>query len=202
MAPSASVDLYQTTGSSPPATAAEAHAIGQAIADGAEHLWQLLKRAEAGRAWEPLGLPDLPAFVARYVPAEQRRPLVAELRAEGMSTRAIATATGVSQKQVMRDIKSGESPDSPAPVLRNITTVTGADGKTYPAKPKKAKAPRKPKVKEKSLIEDLAARTRAHNAPGARQEKARLAAVDLIKFEGWSQFTRLVEELAQEYGSP
>ena len=43
MAPSASVDLYQTTGSSPPATAAEAHAIGQAIADGAEHLWQLLK---------------------------------------------------------------------------------------------------------------------------------------------------------------
>jgi hypothetical protein len=47
---STTVDLYQTTtGNSPPATAEEAHAIGQAIASGADHLWQLLKQAEDRR---------------------------------------------------------------------------------------------------------------------------------------------------------
>jgi ParB-like chromosome segregation protein Spo0J len=78
----------------------------------------------------------------RHLSAEQRRSLVAELRSEGKSIRAIATATGVSKTQVTRDIKQvypGGTPDPDAPVLRNFdepTKVTGIDGKTYKSKSK------------------------------------------------------------------
>src|SRR5665213_193309 len=208
------VDLYQTTGSSPPVTADEAQAIGQAIAAGADHLWQLLKRAEAGRVWEPLGLPDLPAFVARYVPAEHRRPLVTELRSEGMSTGGIATATGVSQAQVRRDLDKVRPPVSPdtdlvnptvqltpdAPVLRNIGTVTGTDGKTYKAsRPKKAKKPRKQtRAESRAHLEDLAARVRAAQ-PEAQLAACREACVKCIEAQGWHEFSKLSRDLAEAY---
>jgi len=56
---------------------------------------------------------------------EQRLEIVATMRSEGMSTRAIASALGVGHKTVARDIKSSPvSDDTPAP-------VTGIDGKTY-----------------------------------------------------------------------
>jgi transposase-like protein len=62
----------------------------------------------------------------RHLTPQQRREVVAALRQEGHSLRAIAGATGVSQGQVRRDL-SGVSQDTPA-------TVTGRDGKSYPSK--------------------------------------------------------------------
>lgn len=44
---------------------------------------------------------------------EVRRQVVRELTEAGMSTRAIAPVVGVSQKTVDRDVRAGESPDSP-----------------------------------------------------------------------------------------
>ena len=65
----------------------------------------------------------------RHLTVEQRRPVVAALREEGHSVRAIAGALGVNRGSVEKD-------------LRGVTVVTpdrieGQDGKSYPAtKPK------------------------------------------------------------------
>ena len=141
------------TEASPIVTADEAHAIGEALAAGVDHVWSLLERAQAGRVWEPLGLPDLPAFVAHYVAAEERRPLVAELHSEGMSTRAIAAATGVSQRTVVKDIQKAEGDQvSTGTHVTSPAKVKGKDGKSYPAK---KKAPAKPKPAPVEEIEEL-----------------------------------------------
>ncbi|HET8640566.1 MAG TPA: helix-turn-helix domain-containing protein, partial [Pseudonocardiaceae bacterium] len=56
----------------------------------------------------------------------ERRAVVADLRGQGMSTRQIASATGVGQSQVRRDLAEVSPNGSP-------TEVVGADGKTYAA---------------------------------------------------------------------
>jgi hypothetical protein len=79
--------------------------------------------------------------VARSV--EQRRQVVALLAGEGMSQRAIADAVGVSNATISRDqeVLHDVTPTAPtdladsAPVT-TPDTVTGRDGKQYPAKPK------------------------------------------------------------------
>ena len=59
----------------------------------------------------------------------ERIKRVAEKRREGKSTRAIAEEEGISQPQVMHDLKeAGDTPVSPEP-----ETITGKDGKTYSA---------------------------------------------------------------------
>ncbi len=64
----------------------------------------------------------------RHLDADQRRELVAALRANGHSERAIAGALGVSQPTVHRDLEVvGDTGESPA-------QVHGKDGKTYPAR--------------------------------------------------------------------
>lgn len=67
---------------------------------------------------------------------QERRELAVTLRAEGLSTRAIASATGADRKTVMNDVRGGdlvengpsateqEPQSTPAP-------VTGLDGKRY-----------------------------------------------------------------------
>jgi hypothetical protein len=84
------------------------------------------------RAWEMLSLQswddlcDSRGWTKRVaLPRPERREVVAELRSAGMSTRAIASATGVDAKTVRNDIASAGGDNSPpAPVV-------GTDGKTY-----------------------------------------------------------------------
>jgi ParB-like chromosome segregation protein Spo0J len=61
----------------------------------------------------------------RHLNIEDRRRLVAGLRADGKSTRAIAATVGVNHSTVVRDLSRGAD----APPER----VAGEDGKTYPA---------------------------------------------------------------------
>lgn len=65
----------------------------------------------------------------RHLTADQRRDMVAHLREQGHSYRAIAGALGTSLGAVQRDIAAGVSTDTPEPAR-----VTGADGKSYPAR--------------------------------------------------------------------
>lgn len=62
----------------------------------------------------------------RQLTAEQRREIVATLREQGHSLRAIAGAVGVSHPTVIDDLAGGKDlpPDE----------VTGRDGKRYPSK--------------------------------------------------------------------
>lgn len=64
----------------------------------------------------------------RHLDAEMRRQVVADLRAEGHSTRAIAEAVGTSHTQVQRDIEATGT-DVPVP-----DRIIGKDGKSRPAR--------------------------------------------------------------------
>jgi hypothetical protein len=68
------------------------------------------------RVWEALGYQSWAEMCEAEVNVpqlsrDQRRELVGSLRSEGMSTRAIAAATGTSQMTAQRDVEAGESND-------------------------------------------------------------------------------------------
>ena len=115
--------------------ATEARALTDQIKVAVEATWELVKRAYVERAWAVLGYDGWDDYCTREfgtsrlrLPREERAEVVASLRESGLSTRAIAAATGLSQKTVSREVAAGESNDSP---------VIGTDGKTYtpPARP-------------------------------------------------------------------
>lgn len=115
-------------------SANQARELTDRIKVGVEAVWELVKQAYVSRVWDVLGYPSWDDYCTREfgtsrirLPREERQEVVSSMREIGMSTRAIASATGVSQKTISRDT-SGESFDSPAP-------VTGTDGKTYTPRP-------------------------------------------------------------------
>lgn len=94
-----------------------------------------LTRVHRDRRWAWLGFTtwadacdELLGGYRPAMPADVRREHVAQLRESGLSTRAIATAVGVSKNTVHRDLESAVPNGTPGPVL-------GLDGKTYSAKP-------------------------------------------------------------------
>jgi lambda repressor-like predicted transcriptional regulator len=92
----------------------------------------LVAKAWQGRVWIALGYDSWPEYIKGEfnhaplsLPRDERKAVVALLRGQGMSTRAIGSATGVDQKTIVNDLAAGEENSSPQP-------VTGLDGKTYP----------------------------------------------------------------------
>jgi hypothetical protein len=86
------------------------------------------------RAWLVLGYDDFDAMcVAEFgrivLSRGERQELVIDLRARGMSTRAIGSALGVSEATARRDLP-GASYDAPA---EGDERTTGLDGKRYKA---------------------------------------------------------------------
>ena len=109
-----------------------------------ERGWQL----EGYETWDEFCVGRLGGF-RMSLPREERREAAAAMAGQGMSTRAIGSALGVSQPTVRRDL-AGEPNDSPA-------TTTGLDGKTYPPRPPRPprsraedSAPRDPEAVERS----------------------------------------------------
>jgi hypothetical protein len=130
---------------------------------------RLLDEAKAGRVHETLGYPSWTAYVADalggqlQLSGEARQAMVHLMAGEGMSVRAIASATGASKSTVAHDLdpvshngtptngtanseaSQTGTPEPDADMSHNGTpdtgeppepaTVTGLDGKTY-AKPK------------------------------------------------------------------
>ncbi|MFE3080904.1 helix-turn-helix domain-containing protein [Nocardia tengchongensis] len=100
-----------------------------------EQVWDLVRQAYLGRAWEVLGHASWDAYCAAEfdgaqlrIPREERREIVASLREIGMSSRAIAAATGLARGTVLKELEQVvqiEPPDS----------VVGLDGKVYQPKP-------------------------------------------------------------------
>lgn len=116
-----------------PLTREEAVQLTNQIAQAITIAWDLIVRAYHGRAWEALGYKNWDDYCqgefghARLaLPAEERRERVRSLRENGLSMRAIASATGVSRGTVNNDL-------APSGV-QNWTPeegVTGVDGKNY-----------------------------------------------------------------------
>lgn len=123
-------------------TAEQARALTDGIRARVADLLPLIKQAYEGRADQALGYATwhdycMAELSGIRIPLTDRPAAVAELRQNGMSTRAIGSALGVSAATVTRDLAgvSSETPDR----------VTGIDGQSYAsAQPAKPVAPEMP----------------------------------------------------------
>ncbi|WP_143876205.1 hypothetical protein [Nocardia fluminea] len=98
-------------------------------------MWELVKQAYVSRAWSVLGYDSWDDYCTREfgntrlrLPREERSEVVASMREIGMSTRAIAAATGLGKGTVQRELETGGPIGAP-------DAVTGIDGKSYQPKP-------------------------------------------------------------------
>ncbi|WP_067704504.1 hypothetical protein [Nocardia jejuensis] len=115
----------------------EARELTENIRRGVEQVWALVTHAYACRVWTVLEYDSWDAYCsvefdgARLrIPREERSQVVESLRESGMSTRAIAAATGLGYGTVQRGIAelSGDPNGS-------RDSVVGLDGKQYQPKP-------------------------------------------------------------------
>lgn len=117
-------------------SAAEARELTDQIKTGMESIFHLIRSAYRGRAWAALGYSSWDEYVRREFghlhlrpPLEERQEVVMSLREAGMSTRAIAAATQVSDATVRRELnRAGASNDAPG---GQETRIQGTDGKSY-----------------------------------------------------------------------
>lgn len=114
-------------------TAGEARTLTDRIKLAVEGIWELVKVAYEGRAWVALGYESWDDYCTREfgssrirLPREERGEVVASLRESGLSTRAIAAATGESEATVRRSLAT-----APNDAVGHDRPVTGVNGKTY-----------------------------------------------------------------------
>lgn len=134
-----------------------------------EVAWDLITQAYSTRAWSALGYSTWDDYCTREfgsarlrLPREDRQEVVASLREQGLSIRAIAAATGNSKNTIADDVSQIGTPDTAKPDPRDAydamrdamvsankpkaperAKVTGTDGKSYEATPRTK--PGKPK---------------------------------------------------------
>lgn len=133
-------------------TEAEARALTDEIRADIAGVGAKIERAYFGRAWTVLGYGTWgdycdAEFASSFprLPRPERVAIVCALGDADMSGRSIAAAIGVTEGTVRNDLKSGAqnfAPDLEDTAPTKPSTVTGADGKTYPANPPAAKKPR------------------------------------------------------------
>ncbi|MFA4050983.1 MULTISPECIES: winged helix-turn-helix domain-containing protein [Mycobacteroides] len=111
----------------------DARALTESIRSSVDRVWDLIAKAYTQRAWAVLGYPSWDVYCEREfastwfkLPRETRAEVVLSLRDSGLSTRAIAAATGVSQSTVQREL-----PAPPTESNDSVGPVTGTNGKTY-----------------------------------------------------------------------
>jgi len=145
-------------------TTAEAEAVTAEIRAGLVLVWEKVTVAYRGRAWVALGYDAWDDYctgefgAARVrIPREERREVMSSLRDEGLSLRAIATATGTDERTVRRDL-AGAAFAAPAAEPATATTgvTTGTDGKTY-VRPEPARLKAEKDAEERRAAEDEAA---------------------------------------------
>lgn len=114
------------------------------VKSGVERIWDDLVALYQGRAWLVLGYQSWEALCdsefdgARIaLPRQQRQEIVCDLREAGMSTRAIASAVGVTQMTVVRDLGATETNVS-------VESILSLDGRTRTATPVRPPAPPEP----------------------------------------------------------
>jgi hypothetical protein len=137
-----------------------ARALTEKIRASVGDLMVLIARAWQGRAWSALGYESWADYIKGEfnhaplsLPREERKAVVALLRGQGMSTRAIGAATGASDFTVRNDLSGARNhaPDLEADedalaeelIAAEPRPITGLDGKTYyPATTQKDSPPR------------------------------------------------------------
>ena len=131
------------------------------VKSGVERIWDDLVVLYRERAWSVLGYQSWDALCDSEfggtriaLPRQQRREVVCDLRESGMSTRAIASAVGVSAMQVSRDLAD---PTVTKVTVDGAAAITGLDGRTRmatPTRPSSAPEPIEPWDPTEGLSED------------------------------------------------
>ena len=139
----------------------EAHRLTARIRASLEAAAGDLIAAWQGRAWQAMGHADWPAYLdAEFgevlhvrLPVDVRRQRVAEMRAAGMSKRAIAPALGVSTGTVSADLAAL----GPAPEGAVVIALDGSRRAASPA-PIVEPSPARPTTRAERVVELVAAR--------------------------------------------
>lgn len=119
--------------------AADARALTDRIKAGVEAIWELIKQAYTERAWAALGYESWDDYCTREfgtarlrLPREERAEVVASLRESGLSQRAIASATGLNQSTISRDLSRGDANASPEPDPKPVDAEVVDDTESAP----------------------------------------------------------------------
>lgn len=103
-------------------TPEQARELTNRIRQHGEIMWTLVKRAYRSRVWAALGYGSWDEYCAEEfgksrmkLPREERQEVVASLRESGLSTRAIAAATGVARNTIKKDLHQVDQSDPPEP---------------------------------------------------------------------------------------
>jgi hypothetical protein len=120
-----------------PLSIREARELTREIADTLAVAWDKVVEAYQRRVWEPLGYDSWDSYCRAELgstrlrlPAEERDEAVRSLRSAGLSTRAIAAATGQSHTNVRRGLSGGTNVPLTA-AKEQPAKVTGLNGKSY-----------------------------------------------------------------------
>jgi hypothetical protein len=120
-----------------PLSASEARELTREIAETLAVAWDKVVEAYQRRVWEPLGYGSWDSYCRTELgstrlrlPSEEREEAVRSLRSAGLSTRAIAAATGTSKGTVHRTASapSGALADANQ---RPVPAIKGLNGKSY-----------------------------------------------------------------------
>lgn len=113
-----------------PATASEARDLTDQIKVAVDGTWQLIKRAYLIRADVALGYSSWDDYCTREfgtsrlrLPREERQEVVASMREIGMSTRAIAAATGIDRRTLQRNGLTGGGNAATSAGPENVTQL-------------------------------------------------------------------------------
>lgn len=124
----------------------EARELTNRIRNTSTNLWELVVAAYRGQAWRVLGYKDWDTYCAKEfgelrlrLPKLERREVMQSLRDQGLSLRAVGSATGYDARTVARDLTGTKTDtkvadiDTPPPEggIKQPCSVTSVNGKTY-----------------------------------------------------------------------
>lgn len=114
---------------------AEARTLTQQIKTSMADLMMLVVKAWVGRIWIALDYPTWNDWIKNEfnhaplsLPRDERRAVVTLLRGQGMSTRAIGAAAGVTGETISKDLAGVRNL---TPDIEDAVPVVGLDGKNY-----------------------------------------------------------------------
>jgi transposase len=180
-------------------TREEAAARANEIRAGLDSIQALAREAFERRDWEVLGYESWGAYVSGEYGShakEARQEVMAWLRSTGLSTRAIAAETGMSQPTVSRHLSGDsldESPDKQSVTDSSPKAISGRDGKIYPAP-----APRPVPSLEPEPAPTPRPKTKTKAAKPSRRPRAKILSDDDIETIAQENLTR--GEIVDRFG--
>jgi hypothetical protein len=183
-----------------PLSECEARQLTREIADTLALAWDKIVEAYQRRVWEPLGYRSWDCYCRAELgstrlrlPSEEREEAVRSLRSAGLSTRAIAAATGQSHTSVRRGLAGGTNVPPASAHTQSEAAITGLDGKSYTSS--RTVAPDTGQPIDAEIVDDQ----RPHPVPPASVPPAttkRRPLTEQAKDAGW-ELRRAAERIAR-----